>query len=897
MTILQKMIRNICVFIIVLWFFHPKVVSQQQANPIPDFLEYRNLGPHRAGSWLSSLAVPDTNDPSQKYTYYVGSRNGGVWKTVNNGTTFYPVFDSVQVGSIGAVAVSKSNPEIVWVGTGESYNARSSHAGKGVYKSMNGGKTWEHCGLDDTHHISAVIIHPDNPEVVFIAAMGHLFTPNEQRGVFLTRDGGQTWEKVLYIDQNTGIIDLVMNPADPELMFAASYEKYRYPWHYEAGGERSAIYRSTDQGETWEICRDGLPEGKIGRIGLGLCYHHPEIVYAVVENLNPKDGIVVDENVEMNYMRDPYFDQLIGGEVYRSGDSGITWTKQNMDSCNVSAKAAYSFNKILVHPFNPDVLFVSSDVLISSADGGKTWNDCSWPPTNLFVNMFGDIRTFWADPRDGDHMLIGSDGGLYETFDGGRTVKHLYHIPLGEVYKVEIDNAYPYNIYMGLQDHEAWKAPSNSWSGRIGLEDWQIVGMWDGMYTVVDLEDYRWAYISTQFGAHHRVDQLKGERKRIEPENRNGPPYRFPWTPPIQISHHNPSRIYVGAQCLIRSDDRGDSWEEISPDLTTNDPDKIAGRGHMMYCTITAISESEIDPNKIWVGTDDGRIHMTPDGGSSWLECTESVEAAGGNKDYWVSHIATSRYDEKTAFVCKSGFRNDDFHPLVFRTIDDGKSWNKITNGLPDYPVNVLIEDPRNKNILYLGNDQGVYLTFNQGSAWQSFQQNMPAVPVKDLKVQHEENDLIVGTYGRGAYVIDISLLQQFNHESLESDLVLFQIEPKPVRNFSERASWGNYEMTGDNHLWTPNEPNGLIIYYAVQVEPENELNLVIADGAGLNIDTLDINKSTGFHRVIYDTDKMQPGMYRVRLATDTIMLEQSAVLKPSPVWPVGHGFENILSH
>jgi hypothetical protein len=585
---------------------------------------------------------------------------------------------------------------------------------------------------------------------------------------------------------------------------------------------------------------------------------------------------------------------LIGGEVYRSDDSGDGWVKQNQDSCNVSAKAAYSFNKILVNPDDPDKIYVSSDLLISSVDGGKTWNDCNWPPTNLFVNMFGDIRTFWADPEDGNHMMIGSDGGLYETFDGGVTMYHKYQIPLGEIYMVETDNAYPYNIYVGLQDHEAWKAPSNSWSGQIGPEDWNIVGMWDGMYTVVDPQDNRWAYISTQFGGHHRVDQKLGVRVKIEPQNEEGkPPYRYPWTPAIVITPQNSEILYAGAQYLLKSENRGDSWYEISPDLTTNNASKIAGRGHMMYCTISTISASKLNPDLIWVGTDDGRVHMTTNGGADWLEFTDQINKLNGNTEYWVSRITASQYDENIAYVCKSGFRNDDFRPLVFRTKDKGNTWEPITAGLPDAPVNVIIEDPVNKDLLYLGNDAGVYISFNAGESWIPFKQNMPSVPVKDLKIQPEENDLIVGTYGRGAYVIDISLIQQLSDFPPSKKVELFKIEPKPITNYSERAYWGNYEMNGDNHLFTPNEQNGFHIFYKINDETLEASYLEVLDGAGIRIDSLGIKNDKNIQRLVYDTRKLKAGVYRIKLNTGSQTLERSAILKPSPVWPVGHGLSD----
>jgi photosystem II stability/assembly factor-like uncharacterized protein len=869
------------------------VYSQQIT--IPDFLEYRNLGPYRAGAWISSIAVPKKNDLAYKYTYYVAGRMGGVWKTENNGTTFFPVYDSIGISSIGAVAVSCSHPDQVWVGTGEAYCARSTHAGRGVYKSLDGGNSWEFNGLEDTHHISTLLIHPDNPDIVYVAAMGHLFTPNEERGIFKTTDGGESWNKVLYIDANTGIIDLIIHPEDPDILFAAAYEKYRYPWHYEAGGESSGIYRSVDGGENWQKIESGLPEGKIGRIGLGICHNHPNNVYAVIENLNPKPGIVLDETVEMNHMRDPYFDQLIGGEVYRSIDGGSSWEKQNEDSCNVSAKAAYSFNKILIHPDDPDKIFVSSDVLISSEDGGKTWNDCSWPPEKLFVDMFGDIRSFWIDPDDGRHIMVGSDGGLYESYDGGETIYHRYQIPLGEIYMVETDDADPYNIYVGLQDHEAWKGPVNAWSGQVRLEDWDIIGMWDGMYTRVDPENNRWAYSTTQFGGHIRIDQVKGERVNIQPVSNEGDPaYRFPWTPPLEISLHNSQIIYTGGQMLLRSLDRGDNWEEISPDMTTNDSIKIAGRGHMMYCTITTISESPIKSGIIWIGTDDGRIHMTPDHGKTWNEFTDEIHNLGGQKEYWTTRVLSSCHDFQTAYICKSGFKHDNFKPMVFKTDDAGKTWEKITTGLPDSPVNVITEDPQVAELLYLGNDEGVFVSSNGGISWQPLRQNMPVVPVKDLKVQSRENDLVVGTYGRGAYVVDVSLIQQLDDSIASLEAYIYNIEPKPVRNYSERASWGNYEMTGDNHLSTPNEPNGWTIYYSFNLRKKPKTALMeILDSNEIAIDTVKIDTSNGIHMVVYDTWELTPGRYKVRLTFNKTIIEQIAILRSSPEWPVGHGLRD----
>ena len=869
-----------------------RLTGQTEQN-ITSLSYYRPIGPYRCGSWISAIAGPLTKNPEYKYTWYVAGRNGGVWKTVNNGTTFFPVFDSTGVSSIGAIAVSPSNPEIVWVGTGEAFNARSSHAGKGIFKSEDGGKTWKNMGLEDSHHISQVIVHPGNPDVVWVAVMGRLFTPNKMRGVYKTTDGGGNWEKVLFIDENTGIIDLIINPQNPDVLFAAAYEKYRYPWHYEAGGRNSAIYRSDDGGKTWEKLRKGLPEGKLGRIGLALCYSQPETVYAVIENLNPKPGIKVDEAIQMNYMRDPYFDQMIGGEVYRSVDGGINWEKRNDSTCNVSAKAAYSFNKIMVASDNPEIIYITSDLMEYSEDGGKTWPDCSWPPQVLSQTIFGDHRTFWMDPNDGRHLLVGSDGGLYESFDRGKTFTYHDQIPLGEIYIVETDNAYPYNIYLGLQDHDGWKGPSNSWSGQIGPEEWDIIGMWDGMYTRVDPQDNRWAYITTQFGAHHRVDQLLGERVKIEPRAPQGnPAYRYCWTTPIELSPHNPKIVYTGAQMVLRSLDQGNHWEEISPDLTTNNPEKIAGKGHIKYCTITTLSESPVKAGIIWAGTDDGRIWMTSDHGKNWNEFTQPIARLGGKENYWVNRVVVSPHVAGKAFVCKSGYHFDDLRPMVYKTNDFGKTWSVITSGLPVSPVNVIAEDPKVAGLLYLGNDQGVYISFDDGENWHSFKNDMPPALVKDFKIHPTENDLIVGTYGRGAFIADIWPLQHFNDSIFQEKAFLFPIEPKPQRNFSERAWWGNYRMTGDDHLYTPNEPNGLALYCYLNNSLTDSVWIQVCDIDNQPVDTLFMKQESGFSLNFWDCQDASPGLYKVKLHCGEMVAERRAEVKPPPIWPVGQGVE-----
>ncbi|MCK5056853.1 MAG: hypothetical protein KAT34_09375 [Candidatus Aminicenantes bacterium] len=852
---------------------------------------YRNLGPFRAGAWIGDIAVPENPGPEHKYTFYVAARNGGVWKTVNNGTTFTPVFDNYGVNAIGAVEVAPSNPDIVWVGTGEDSNARSSYSGNGIYKSLDGGKNFVNMGLKDSHHIGRILIHPKNPDIVYVAVMGHLFSYNEERGVFKTGDGGKTWEKILYIDKKIGVVDLCMNFKNPDILFAATYDKHRYPWHYEAGGEHSRIYRTTDGGKNWNMLTRGLPDGNLGRIGVDIHRANPQIVYAVIQNLNPKPDLKKKSEKKFDAFTDHSYDDLVGGEVYRSDDGGDTWRKVSKPGVNVSGKAAYSFNEITVDPQNPDNVYIVAVQMLYSHDGGKTWPGWKdWQERERFIWNFGDVRTFRIDPADPQHMMLGSDGGIYISYDAGKTTFHLYNIPLGEIYDVEVDNEEPYNIYAGLQDHETWKGPSNGWSGSVGVEDWVISGMWDGMYTVVNPENNRWLYFTTQFGKHHRVDQLMGERTEIEPKAPEGkPPYRYTWKTPIVLSPHNGDIVYTGGQMLLRSLDRGDNWEELSPDLTYNDPVKIAGKGHIMFCTITTISESPKKAGVIWVGTDGGRVHLTKDHGAHWQELTKGITGVGGPVNTWVSRVLASNHDAGTAYVTKSGYREDVFKPFIYRTKDFGQSWEDISGNLPGAPISVVFEDNLNPDLLFVGNDKGVYFTLNSGSRWIPLKNNMPPVPVRDLLIHPREKDLVVGTYGRGVWVTNIAPLQELSDEILQKDFYLFDIVAKPVNNRSQRARWGNYHMTGDAHIRTPNETPGLTIFYYLKKKMADTFTLIVTDLEGKEIARPKINREPGIHRITWNSPERKPGTFRFILKARKKQVSKKGTLKPRLIWPVGN--------
>lgn len=860
-------------------------------------IEYRNLGPYRVGAWVSDFAVPERGR-DHLYTWYVAMRSGGVWKTTNNGTTFTPVFDGNGVQAIGDVTVAPSDNNIVWVGTGDNANARSSHPGTGVYRSLDGGMSWRHMGLADSHHIARIVIHPRDPNVVYVAAIGHLFSRNRERGLFRSSDGGETWERVLYIDDGVGVVDVAIDRERPEVLFAATYEMERRPWTFDAGGPESAIYRSGDGGDSWQRLENGLPAGEIGRIGLDIFRSDTDIVYAIVENLNPRPPTDEEAAKDRENGREPQ-PRAIGGEVYRSDDSGRTWHKTHGMETNVGGKAPYSFNQIFVDPNDEQKLFVTSVRLANSNDGGRTWRDLEWDDKHLFRENFGDVRTLWIDPRDSQRMLFGSDGGVYVTYDGGETSDHLYHLPTGEFYAVGVDNADPYNIYGGLQDHESWKGPVNSWSGAVTLEDWVLVGLWDGMYNQVDPTDGRYLYTTAQFGGHRRVDQANGTRTDIEPRaTDDGAKLRYPWTPAIQISPHDPNMVFAGAQKVMRSADRGESWEAISADLTHGALVEDGGRcvyaggtqGWINFCTVTTLEQSALDAAVLWAGTDDGRVHVTEDGGGSWRDVTAALAEAGAPADFWVSRVRASGHAAGTAYVTKNGFRFDRFDPQVYVTTDFGRSWRSIAANLPQSPVNVIVEHRDNAALLFLGNDVGVFFSIDAGAHWNALRASMPVVPVKDLVVHPRENDLVAATYGRGLYVADISPLIEFTPATLASPVHLFDIEANVVAR-SQRSDWGAYHLQGDRHLRTENEPAGLTVHYLLGVGVER-VEVVVSDDGGREIARLEGTAEPGLNRLQWDTqdiaDTLAPGSYTVTLVVGDTRLSKPATLKAPRAFPIG---------
>ncbi|UCG86345.1 MAG: hypothetical protein JSW71_20985 [Gemmatimonadota bacterium] len=748
-------------------------------------LEVREIGPAVMGGRIADVAVVE----SKPQVFYVATASGGLWKTTSHGTTWEPLFDDQPTASIGDVTLAASNPNIVWVGTGEPQNRQSSPWGNGVYKSTNGGHTWTHMGLDDTHHIGRIVIHPTNPNVVYVAAVGHLWGPNDDRGVYRTRDGGDTWEKVLFVDENTGAIDLAMDPGDANTMFAAMYQRRRTGWGFNGGGPGSGIYRTLDGGESWQELENGLPEGDKGRIGLDVYRRDGNLVYAVVEadKRDPSRGFGGGG---------PQTERKSG--VYRSTDRGETW--ERISSTN--PRPMY-YSQIRIDPNDPERIYVLGTQLAISEDGGKTFRNDGAQDIHV------DHHALWIDPRDSDHLIIGNDGGVAASFDRARSWRMYDNLAIGQFYQVGVDMRDPYYVCGGLQDNSSWCGPSRTLNAYgIKNSDWYDVWGGDGFFNLIDPTDHTILYAESQGGNIGRVDVTTGEGTRIRPVARPGDDeeadrsFRFNWNTPIVISTHDPATIYTGANVLLRSPDRGVTWQEVSPDLTKqidrteleimgvlgSEPMLSANDGISTYGNITTIGESPLDTDVVYVGTDDGNVQLTRDGGATWTDLTSNVR--GLPERTYVSRIVPSRFAEGRVYATFDGHRNDDFAPYAYVSEDFGRRWQAITEGLPHgWSVNVIAEHVSNQNLLFLGNEVGVYFSVDRGGTWSRLKNNLPTVPVDDIVIHGRDNDLILGTHGRSIWIMDdIIPLEQLTSELLGTTAHVFPIRAATM--YSLAGSW-----------------------------------------------------------------------------------------------------------
>jgi photosystem II stability/assembly factor-like uncharacterized protein len=735
--------------------------AMTDASPFKD-LKWQFVGPKNTSG--RSIGIAAVQPRGQSYVIYVATASGGLWKTENEGTTWVPVFDKAPATTIGSVAVAPSDPNIVWIGTGEANIFRSSQAGIGVYKSVDAGQTWTPMGLPGTYTIPRLVIHPMDPNIVYVAASGHEWTDNPERGVYKTTDGGKTWEKVLYLNEKTGAIDLVMDPSNPDTLYAATWQRMRKKWNdprNDASTAWSGIFKTTDAGKTWTPIDKGLPEPRYrGRIGIDLCRTKPNVVYAFIDNYEPVAGPKPEEEPMDSYGR-PSSGRIRGATLFRSDDAGANWTlvcptTPQMRTFMEQASGTYGwvFGQVRVDPNDPDIVYTMGLALNQSLDGGKTFKEIG--------DQHGDHHGLWIDPDNSDYLLNVNDGGFNISYDKGKTFKEFQNnLPVTQFFDIAADMATPFRVYGSVQDWGSFRGVVDLSRGRdkIPAVDFESAPGGEGCTHAIDPDDPNIVYSASFYGHAMRTDYRKGESwyrttKSIYPSvYPNEPPLRGQWLAPIILSPQDPNIVYLGLQYLFRSKNRGDTWERISPDLTYNTASEM---GDIPYHTLITVSESPLMHGLIYAGTDDGRVWVTKDGGKAWQEID-----AGLPYQKWVSRIQASAFKMGRVFMTQNGKRDDDFIAYVWRSEDYGKTWTSIAAGIPLGPVNVIREDPVNKDILYVGTDGGVFVTKDGGKTWNVLGGNLPMTYVHDLVIHPRDNIIVIATHGRGVWAMDAEPVNQ----------------------------------------------------------------------------------------------------------------------------------------
>ena len=793
-------------------------------------LEWRSIGPAIMGGRVADVEGVSGN----ANIVYVATGSGGLWKTVNAGVTWKPIFERQGTLSIGDIALAPSNPEVVWVGTGESNVRNSVSFGDGVYKSMDGGKNWQHMGLKETERISAIAIHPLNPDIVYVGALGHAFAPNEERGVFMTTDGGKTWTRTLYIDKEHGVADLEIDPTNPNILYAGMWSFERKPWTHRSGSEKGGLFKSIDGGRTWNKLTNGLPK-LLGRIGVRVAPSNPNVVYAIVES---KDGT-----------------------LYRSDDRGETF-KQVSKQTNIVSRGFY-YTTVRIDPSNENHIYAVASSLFESIDGGKSFR-------SITGRTHIDYHAFWQDVKNPKRIWVGQDGGIAVSYDGGEAWEPVYNIPLGQFYQIHADNRLPFYYLMGgLQDNGAWSGPSRTREpSGIMNDDWRMLSFGDGFY-ILNHPDEPDVYISeSQGGNILRTDFRTREQQEINPWGRGsgdgaaiGEKFRFNWNAPIMPSPHDKNTLYFGGNVVFKSADFGKTWEQISPDLTTNNPEKQKDAGGPIafenstaeyHTTIITLAESPIRKGQIWVGTDDGNLQVTNDGGKDWDNIIRNFSGVPANSP--VSAIEHSRVNAQTAYVAFDRHMFDDFRPYVFKTTDGGKSWQNVAGNLPATAyVQVVREDPKNSNLLYAGTELGLFASYTAGKEWIALNlKNLPNVSIHDIVVHPRENDLILATHGRSIFIFDDATpIQQMTGDILKKDAHLFSTRPG-LRYTTRFTRYG----IGDKAFSGPNPPYGVLITYYLKTKPDDKstFKVQIFDAGGKLIQELDKPaKETGLNRTTWN--------------------------------------------
>ena len=891
----------------VLLGFTVQIGQSQTAPPTQDIddqslvknLLFENIGPSIMSGRVTDLAV----NPEMTSEFYVAYASGGLWHTTNNGTSFTPILDGSQTQNVGALAVHWPT-RTIWVGTGENNSSRSSYAGIGMLKSTDNGKTWEHLGLSDSHHIGNILINPNDPDEVVVGVVGHLYSPNDERGVFKTNDGGKSWTKTLFVDNTSGIIDIQHEPGNFNVQYAASWTKDRKAWNFTGNGENSAIYKSIDAGSSWikvSTPNSGFPNGEgVGRIGLAV--FDANTVYAVHDSqfLRPEEdtrlkgddlskdtfktmskqqfltledkklddflksngfpekytATAVKELVRKNkaepvdlakYLEDAnamLFDTpVVGAEVYISRDGGKSWSKTHKGYLDgVYSSYGYYFGKIHVSPTQKDDIYIYGVPIIKSEDGGATFSSIDYD------NVHSDHHALWINPNNPNHLINGNDGGINISYDDGAHWIKCNSPEVGQFYYINVDNEKPYNVYGGLQDNGVWVGANNadkdaSWHQN-GQYPWKFIMGGDGMQVQIDNRNSKVVYTGYQFGNYYRLNLDTQESVYIQPKHELGDtPYRFNWQTPVLLSSHNQDILYYGANKLLRSMNQGNDWSVISPDLTTG-----GKKGNVAYGTLTTISESPFQFGQIVVGSDDGYVHLTQDGGVNWTRISDSFP-----KDLWVSRVVASEHDQNRIYVTLNGYRWDDFKTYIYRSNDLGTTWTEISGNIPASPVNVIIEDPVREDMLYVGTDYGLYLSLDSGVSWHALSGGMPHVAVHDLKIQKTANHLLVGTHGRSIYRAEIEALQALTKEVLDQNVYVFALE-KTKKSPSWGRQWSQFRAA--------NTPELNISYYS---KTSRTLPLVIADKEGNEVYSSQVSADQGLNAALYDFSYSEKALKKLK--------------------------------